>query len=213
MFDRIPDPQGLFDALDVDWLTVPALGGSNSGLPIELAYVTNSLIGFLSRPEDKAMVDGKIYFTCMCEEDRKLKTSDAPCISIECKNYADGVDAAVLKDVFKRIASNIKFCFVFVSSIKGNIFKRATLNSLKGECFGQHWGSMLDSISILRWELDKEPTFLSIGKRLFKATKKTKLLVAIIEVGLVDEKEWDCRKRKRSYQACANLPWLIHHDQ
>ena len=208
--DCIPGPPDIFDDLNVDWITIPALGGSDSGLPIELADVTNSLIGFLSRPKDKAMVDGHIF--CMREENGKLETSDTPCISVECKNYSDGVDAAVLKDVFQRIDSNIKFCFVFISSVKGEIFKRTRLDSLKKECFKQHWESSLDSISVLRWDVDKEPTFLSVGKEVFRATEKTKLLVAIIEVGLVDEKKWDCRKRKRGYQACANLPWNVDDD-
>ena len=62
--------------------------------------------------------------------------SDAPYISLECKNYSDGVDAYVLKKVFKRIDSSIKFCFVFVSSLKkGEIFKNATLTKVKEACF------------------------------------------------------------------------------
>lgn len=112
-FDCIPHPPDLFDDLNIEWITIPALGGCDSGLLIELADVTKSSIGFLLRP-DKAMVDGNIYL--MSKENGKLERSDKPCISVECKNYSNGVDAEVHKQVFKRIASNIKFCFVFVSS-------------------------------------------------------------------------------------------------
>ena len=61
--------------------------------------------------------------------------------------------------------------------------------------------------------MNKEPTFLSIGKKAFKAAEKTELLVAIIEVGLVDDKKWDRkRKRKEGYQACANLAWEVDQE-
>ena len=68
-FDSLPEiPSFLHDSLDMDpddmdpddWIDVPALGGSDSGLSMELAAATSSFIGFLSRP-DKAMLDGKIY--------------------------------------------------------------------------------------------------------------------------------------------------------
>ena len=59
---------------------------------------------------------------------------------------------------------------------------------------------------------NKEPTFFNIGKEEFKATEKTELLVAITEVGLVDDKKWDRKqKRKEGYQACANLAWEVDH--
>ena len=192
----------LLDELGVASMTIPALGGSNSGLPSALAGVMNSSIGYLERPKNKEMVDGLI--SRMKLNDHGDVEEDEPFMSIECKNYTDGVDAGVLKEVFERITPKIQVCLVFVSTFKGKgkVFSKTPLKNVKA--FFTNTEKDPEKITILKWDKEcDEPGILRVGEGLlFQATKDTELLVVIIEVGnLEDDKEFDLhgdKKRKRS---------------
>ena len=52
-FTEMPPIPAIFDEIDFDWPMVPAMSGSNSFLPLQLAKATNSCLGILRRPPDK----------------------------------------------------------------------------------------------------------------------------------------------------------------
>jgi len=200
MLDRdltmLPPVPDAFKSLNFEWPTVPALGVSDSGLPKKLVEDSKSYIGFLERPEDNAMLDGLV--SCLCAEG---ETPRGAFMSIECKNYSDGVDSGVLKDVFKRIKNGIQCSLVFVSSIKGEVFARTSLAKLKRECFCQHDA---DSVSVMAWNVDADaPTYLHAQNLPFESSKKISLLVVIISVGHVDASV-SC-KRRRIAPNCVNI--------
>lgn len=200
-FDGLPSSRWFSNPnnLNFTWPAVPALGSSNAGLPIELQQA-GLCIGFLDRPADRAMVDGRIY------EVRQVGTKQ-PFMSVECKNYKNGVDAIILKEAFKRIEPGIMCSLVFVSSVKNNIFAATDLESLKEECFKGHKNK--SGISVVIWYENKEnPIFLKVGgtkKKKFdycKAKGRTSLLVVVIAVGGVHAEI--NRKRKLLHAPCAN---------
>ena len=189
--NALPQTPPLFESMikGFDWPTMPALGGSNSGFPSD-KLGEDACIGFLKRPPDKEMVDGFI-----------IEGGEAPLFSIECKNYKDGVDATILKEVFVRIPSSVKCSFVFVSSMKRETFQMTKLADLK-KSFINHKNK---GISVVRWEENKDPYVLKVkGGAEFKATQ-TELLVLIIEVGTIDAGELD-RSKKRNSPPCSNFP-------
>ena len=116
-----------------------------------------------------------------------IEGSEAPLFSIECKNYKDGVDATILKEVFVRIPSSVKCSFVFVSSVKRGTFQMTELADLK-KSFINHKNK---GISVVRWEENKDPYVLKVtGGDEFKDTQ-IELLVLIIEVGTIDAGDLD----------------------
>jgi len=193
---KLPPVPRLFNELVFDWPVVPALGGSESGLPKELSEFCGSSLGYLERPEDNAMTDGLISH--MQYDGKK---SRGPFISIECKNYSGGVDSSVLKKVFQRIKGGIQCGLVFVSHIKEGAFQQTGLENVRSACFSKHHDS--DAVSVIEWNMDNsEPAFLHVKGEPFKAKKETSLLVVIISVGHIDA----CigRKRRRLDRNCAN---------
>ena len=194
--DKLPPVPRLFNELDFDWPLVPALGGSESGLPKELSEFCGSPLGYLERPEDNAMTDGLIsYIHCDGKE------STGPFISIECKNYSGGVDSSILKKVFQRIRGGIQCGLIFVSHIQQGAFQQTVLENVRSSCFAKHRDS--DAVSVIQWNMDNsEPAFFHINGEPFKAKKETSLLVVIISVGHIDA----CisRKRRRLDRNCAN---------
>ncbi|CAB9509113.1 expressed unknown protein [Seminavis robusta] len=191
-----PAPQ-VFNDLVFEWPTVPALGGSEPGLPKELGQVCGANLGYLERPEDSAMTDGFISYL-HCED----TGSGEPFISIECKNLSNGVDSTVLKKVFQGIRGGIQCALVFVSHIQQGAFQQTTLATVKSECFSNHDA---DSVSVLEWNSDKgEPSFLKMKGGTFAAREKTSLLVVIISVGVIDA----CISRKKPRLASTNCDYL-----
>ena len=202
--DTLPSPSPFLEQIRVawSWPLVPALSGSP--LPIEIATDKTSVFGFLDRPADQARVDGII--SSMNPSGIKC---DKPFISIECKNYADGVTASVLKGVFKRIQKGIQCSLIFVSSFDGNIFSDSDLVKVKKECFSTRHN--IDSVTVVSWGQgsDDHPTFLKIGGMDFKACVTTDLLVVILHVGAVDpNKKWGVHrdKKRKRWPAVANFP-------
>ena len=191
---RQPAFPDFFNKLDFDWPVVPALCGSNSGLPEGFAQANAINLGCLERPEDSAMVDGIISITPHDASDK------IPLISIDCKNYSGGVAAKELKNVFQRIKSGITCSLVFVSAAQDNIFTKISLEGLKKECFSKNHDA--DCVSVVLWDKDKEPRFLQAKGANFAAKKETKLLVVIICVGVVNASI--SRKKRRLSLACAN---------
>ena len=75
------------------------------------------------------------------------------------------------------------------------------MEKVKQDCFSHHHKP--DSVTVLVWGSDKDPTYLEVGGKPFVAENmETDLLVVIIEVEIVDA----CirRRRKRKYAPCAN---------
>ena len=173
-----------------DWPRVPALGGSNSGLPSKVIG-NDARIGFLKRPSDNEMVDGFI-----------IEETKGTLFSLECKNYKSGVGATILKAVFNRIPSGVKCSFVFVSSISKGTFQKTSFDVLK-KSFSNHLNK---GISVVRWEVDKDPYFwkLKNGQE-FESKSRTELLVLIIEVGIVGDGDLAFVK-KRNLPPCSNFP-------
>ena len=199
-FTEMPPIPAIFDEIDFDWPMVPAMSGSNSFLPLQLAKATNSRLGVLRRPPDKEMVDGTVSYI---EPDGSVAE---PFISIECKNYSIGVNAGLLKEIFGKIKPGIRCSCIFVSSFEAAIFKNSALVNVK-KAFSGHPAFQKDSVSVLVWEKDKPPTFLRVGREEFRAPGETDLLVMIFTVGLVSSLSWDNNRRKRKYSPpCANLP-------
>lgn len=195
---KLPPVPEIFDNLLFKWPTVPALSGSESGLPGKLGKACGSCLGYLERPADKAMVDGLISYV---RGEAEEKNSAWPFIGIECKNYAQGVKDAILKEVFKRVKSGIKCNLIFVSSIQPAQFVKTSLESVKTECFAERFDP--DSVSVMVWHIgDAEPTFLIIKGEPFKAKKEISLLIVIISVGYIDASI--SRKKRRLAQNCAN---------
>ena len=197
----LPDTPNLFDNLKFSWPVVPALGGSNLGLPSNIAEATGSDLGYLERPEDKEMNDGTITYVCRDGNTSSEKGDDKPFICVECKNYRDGASSSVLKEVFKRIKGGIQCSLIFVSSLQRQCFRRTKLENVKQDCFSHHHKP--DSVTVLVWGSDKNPTYLEVGGEPFVAENmETDLLVVIIEVEIVDA----CirRRRKRKYAPCEN---------
>ena len=189
--NALPQTPLLFESMikGFDWPRMPALGGSNSGLPSD-KLGEDACTGFLKRPLEKEMGDGFI-----------IEGNEAPLFSIECKNYKDGVDETILKEVFVRIPSRVKCSFVFVSSMKRGTFEMTKLADLK-KSFINHKNN---GISVVRWEENKDPYILKVkGGAEFKATQ-TELLVLIIEVGAIVAGELD-RSEKRNSPPCSNFP-------
>ncbi|CAB9528795.1 expressed unknown protein [Seminavis robusta] len=201
---ELPKKGDFFDSIKFDWPLVPGLGGSDSSLPVEIAAGTGSVLGFLSRPEDQAKVDG--YISNMLPSG---KTTQEPFICIECKNYADGVTASVLNQVFKRIKSGVQCSMIFVSKLKGKVFLGSSLAKVKQDCFAAEHD--MDCVTVLCWGsgADDEPGFLKIGEDFKAKTEKTtKLLVVIFQVECVtlgSAHELDV-SRKRKCPPCANFP-------
>ena len=175
-FKTVPTAPSFFNELKFVWPDVPALGGSNSGLPKELADLPNVSIGFLDRPADNKMVDGRMHNM------HSPKTTNNPFLVVECKNYRSGVDASLLKDVFKHINHRVECSMVFVSFLKENILSRQSVAKIREECFGPPHNK--DGVSVVYWENNKEPAFLKVkGGEAFKAKNKTSLLIVIVAVG------------------------------
>eukprot|EP00980_Cylindrotheca_fusiformis_P019011 scaffold6381_cov99-Cylindrotheca_fusiformis.AAC.1 len=195
---ELPSFPVLFHELNFDWPAVPALGSSNSGLPSTFSHLPEMLIGFLERPENKAMVDGRVYNVV------SGNSTASPFISVDCKNYRNGVSSTDLKEIFKRIKGGIKCSLVFVSAVQANVFQNQELEAVQQESFKAH---EKDSVSVVVWEKEKEePVYLEVGgkkMKKFKAKGETSLLVVIIAVGSIEAQV--CRKRKQTHPPCANL--------
>ena len=206
---ELPQRPAFFDNIAFDWPLVPALGGANSHLPKEIAHDTGSCLGYLRRPEDRAMVDGEISYMVVDDDGKATgKMAEKPFISIECKNWTGGVDIQEMKGVFKKIKPNIKCSLVFVSSLKKGMFSNTKLDALKKECFAEHKNT---SICVMLWQQGApEPSFLRVGKSTFAPQSnrvKTELLVVIFEVGLISQhSKWCVPQRKRKFPCCANVP-------
>ena len=130
-------------------------------------------------------------------------STGSPFITVECKNYRNGVSSADLKGIFKRIKGGIKCSLVFVSAVQANVFQNQELEAVLQENFKAH---EKDSVSVVVWEKEKEePVYLQVGgkeKKKVKAKGETSLLVVIIAVGSIDDQV--CRKRKLTHPPCAN---------
>jgi len=199
-FTEIPPIPAIFDMIDFDWPTVPAMSGSNSFLPQQLAKATSSRIGYLKRPPDAEMVNGT---SSNIEPNGSIGESF---ISVECKNYSNGVNAGLLKETFKKIKPGIKCSCIFASNFEGAILKKSSLANVK-KCFSGHPAFQMDSVSVLVWEKDKSPTFLLVDSEEHRAPDKTNLLVITFTVGLVSPLSWDNSHRKCKFSPpCANLP-------
>ena len=214
-FQSLPQQPALFEQINFDWPTVPALGGSNTWLPAEITHDTVSCLGFLSRARDGAMVDGQIWNMKRDEEGKAITGSKeaSPFISVECKNWKNGVGATEFQNIFKRIKVGIKCSLIFVSSLESpGLFTNTDLSTLKRECFKHHDSK---SITVLLWKKgEEEPTFLKVKNSSFCPSSrrvKTELLVVIFVVGLISPQTtpaWGVGEtKKRKMPPCANYPF------
>lgn len=146
-------------ALEYDWFTVPALGGSNSLLSKKLNGVDGTKIGVLERPVNSKQNDGLIWET---DNDGK-KTSHQ--IMVECKNWKDGLPKSELEEIFARIGREIKCCLIFTTKLKANVYSDTTRTEFDAAMkLKQNPAFEGKAVSVIEWFADREEArFLEIS--------------------------------------------------